>query len=404
MPVAYAAPETFHGTSLFLGLAYAPAAHTARNGYTMTYNPLCDAHTLTRPKDRDSLVLTYHYFGQDPEGFARDIAVEQSIEFPVKYVRSEAILANIIPRVLSIKPIEGGSEIKLSFNPAVAGPDFVQFLNVLFGNISMKFDVKLVDIAFAPCMFECRGPRFGLEGIRALTHAEAGSPVLASALKPMGLETQAFAHIAASFVERGMHLIKDDHGLANQAFAPFKARVRAVSEAVAEANARLGRHTLYAPNISGPVEELMARAHFAKEAGAGALMVAPGLMGYDAIRALRADDTLALPILAHPSFLGMCALNPRQGLSYGIAFGTLNRYAGADVIIFPNHGGRFAFTLDDCREIFDASLSPNPMMKRALPAPAGGMKVENIGTIADTYRTHDFVALIGGDMYRPWAE
>lgn len=369
----------------------------------MNYNPLCDAQPLGRPEDCDSLVLTYRYYGEDPEAFARDIAVEQSIEFPVKYVRAEAILTHIVPRILSIRPVSGATEIRLSFDPAVAGPDLVQFLNVLFGNISMKFDVRLVDISMPESMFVQRGPRFGVEGIRALTHAGADAPVLASALKPMGLTTRAFAHVAASFVERGMHLIKDDHGLADQAFAPFKERVRAVSEAVSEANAKYGRHTLYAPNISGPVEHLMARAHFAKEAGAGALMVAPGLMGFDAIRALRQDASLSLPILAHPSFLGMCALNPRQGISYGIAFGTLNRYAGADVVIFPNHGGRFAFTLDDCREIFEAALSPHAQMKRALPAPAGGMKAENIQAIADTYQTQDFVALIGGDMYRPWA-
>ncbi|MBQ8037384.1 MAG: ribulose 1,5-bisphosphate carboxylase large subunit [Proteobacteria bacterium] len=368
------------------------------------YNPLCDVEPLRRPEDENSLKLTYHYFGEEPEEFARDIAVEQSIEFPVKYVRAREIMSEIVPRVQSIRPIASGYEIRLSFNPEVARPDFVQFLNVLFGNISMKFDVKLVDIEFPSCMFVDRGPRFGVEGIRALTHAEACAPVLASALKPMGLTARAFAQIASSFVERGMHLIKDDHGLADQSFAPFEARVRAVSEAVAEANAKYGRHTLYAPNISGPVETLMARAHFAKEAGAGALMVAPGLMGFDAIRALRQDATLSLPILAHPSFLGMCALDPRQGLSYGIAFGTLNRYAGADVVIFPNHGGRFAFTLQDCREIFEASLAPCVGMKRALPAPAGGMKVGNIPEIADTYQTQEFVALIGGDMYRPWAE
>ena len=368
-----------------------------------TYNPLYDAHVDPRPADKDSLILTWAYRGSDPESFARDIAVEQSIEFPACYVRSHEILDDIVPRILSIDTDNGTARIRMSFNPEVARPDFVQFLNVIFGNVSMKDDVKLIDIEFPPCLTRGRGPRFGVQGIRRLTHAEPNSPVLASALKPMGLTVRAFCAVATRFVEMGMHIIKDDHGLANQAYAPFEERVRCVSEAVALANEKYGRSCLYAPNISGPVDEIFDRARFAKECGAGALMVAPGLMGYDTIRAL-CDTNLGLPVLSHPSFLGMFALNPLQGMTHAIAFGTLNRLAGADVIIFPNHGGRFAFSKAACQSIFDASLGNSLDVPPALPAPAGGMKVGNIDKMAQDYGTNEFVALIGGDMYRQWAD
>ncbi len=367
------------------------------------YNPLFDAHVEPRPEDEDSLILTWAYYGENPEEFARDIAIEQSIEFPAAYVRSDEIVNNIIPRVLEITPDEGFSRIVMSFNPEIASPDFVQMLNVLFGNVSMKCDVRLIKIQFPETMLSGRGPKFGVSGIRALTHAESGAPVLASALKPMGLSTRAFCTVAEDFVARGMHIIKDDHGLANQKFAPFCERVRYVSQCVSEANAKYGRHTLYAPNISGPVDKILERAFFAKEAGAGALMIAPGLMGYDAIRVLRDANGLDLPILSHPSFLGMCALNPHQGFTHAIAFGTLNRLAGADVIIFPNHGGRFAFSLAECQSIFDASLGDDLSVPPSLPAPAGGMKTENIAKIVQAYGTSDFVALIGGDMYKKFA-
>ncbi|MBQ9395039.1 MAG: ribulose 1,5-bisphosphate carboxylase large subunit [Proteobacteria bacterium] len=369
----------------------------------MNYNPLFDAHVEPRPDDDDSLILTWAYRGSDPESFARDIAVEQSIEFPAPYVRSREILDNVIPRILSIESDEGFARIRMSFNPEIARPDFVQLLNVLFGNVSMKDDVKLIDIQFPLCLTHNRGPRFGVDGIRQLTKAKPGSPVLASALKPMGLSVRAFCTVATRFVEMGMHIIKDDHGLSNQAYAPFEERVRDVSEAVALANEKYGRSCLYAPNISGPVDEIFDRARFAKKCGAGALMVAPGLMGYDVIRALR-DADLGLPVLSHPSFLGMCALNPLQGMTHAIAFGTLNRLAGADVIIFPNHGGRFAFSKTACQSIFDASLGDSLDVLPSLPAPAGGMKVNNIEQIARDYGTAEFAALIGGDMYRQWAE
>ncbi|MCL2326425.1 MAG: RuBisCO large subunit C-terminal-like domain-containing protein [Proteobacteria bacterium] len=372
----------------------------------VSYNPLTDDRATPRPPASEAFNLTYAYYGDDdPRAVAEAIGVEQSIEFPLPYVRSAAILEHVVPQCLSIDPhpAQAFCRIVLSYNPAVAGPDLVQCLNVLFGNIGMKEDIKLIGIEIPAGMMHGRGPRFGVSGIRSLTGVGPEAPVLASALKPMGLSPRALAHVAADFVSRGIHVIKDDHGISDQAFAPFDERVRAVGEAIGNANARHGMRTLYAPNLSAPIDMLFDRAHMAKEAGAGALMIAPGLVGFDVIRALRADNSLNLPILAHPSFLGPLALNPRQGLSYGITFGWLPRFAGADITIFPNHGGRFAFAQADCHSIFDAALTQAMPCLPCLPSPAGGMRTDKIPAIQADYGTADFMALIGGDMYAKWA-
>ena len=73
--------------------------------------------------------------------------------------------------------------------------------------------------------------------------------------------------------------LKDDHGLTNQSFSPFKDRVLRCANAVQEANAKSGHHTIYAANVSGDGTDVLDRAHYAKEAGATALMVAPSLIG-----------------------------------------------------------------------------------------------------------------------------
>ena len=64
--------------------------------------------------------------------------------------------------------------------------------------------------------------------------------------------------IARRLAEGGVDLIKDDHGLADQAYSPFAARIAAVGRAVRAANEASGRRTLYAPHVIG-----LARRHAA---------------------------------------------------------------------------------------------------------------------------------------------
>ena len=79
-------------------------------------------------------------------------------------------------------------------------------------------------------------------------------------------------------------------------------------------------------------------------------MMAPGLIGFDLMRELADDDTIALPILTHPALQGSFVTS-RNGISHGVMFGELARLAGADATIFPNFGGRFSFSREECMEI-----------------------------------------------------
>ncbi len=58
---------------------------------------------------------------------------------------------------------------------------------------------------------------------------------------------------------------------------------------------------LYAANVSGDGTDVIERAYFAKEAGATALMVASGLVGFGWLHKLASDEKLRLPIIHHPS-------------------------------------------------------------------------------------------------------
>ena len=80
------------------------------------------------------------------------------------------------------------------------------------------------------------------------------------------------ARMAYDFAKGGIDIIKDDHGLANQRYAPYEERVRACCAEVKRANAETGRACKYAPCLNAPAHLVVSRAKFAKAAGAGAVL------------------------------------------------------------------------------------------------------------------------------------
>jgi ribulose-bisphosphate carboxylase large chain len=212
----------------------------------------------------------------------------------------------------------------------------------------------------------------------------------------MGLSAANFGVLAGKLARAGVDIIKDDHGLSNQVFAPFRERVRLSAAAVAEANAATGRRSIYVPNVTAPVNEAIDRAFLAKELGSGAVMVSPGLGGFDVIRALAAAK-IGVPIIAHPAFLGSYALNP-QGIAAPALFGSIMRLSGADASIFPNFGGRFPLSRETCVGIADACRKDYCGCAPIFPTPAGGMSLDKVAGMKAAYG-NDFLALVGGGLF-----
>jgi ribulose-bisphosphate carboxylase large chain len=206
------------------------------------------------------------------------------------------------------------------------------------------------------------------------------------------------ADLAYRFALGGMDMIKDDHGLTDQCCSPFEERVKRCAEAVRKASTETGRPSLYVTNITAPHGEVVKRAKIAKKAGAGGLMLAPGLVGFDLMRELADDDSIALPILTHPAFQGSFVTS-RNGISHGVLFGQLARLAGADTTIFPNFGGRFSFSCSECKEIAHATNESMGHLKSIFPAPGGGMSLDKVPEMIETYG-HELIFLIGGGLFK----
>jgi len=117
------------------------------------------------------------------------------------------------------------------------------------------------------------------------------------------------------------------------------------------------------------------------------------------MRTLAEDDSISLPIQTHPAFLGSFFSSPTNGISHGVILGTIARLAGADITIFPNTGGRFSFAPMQCREIKTKAVATLGNLKPIWIAPAGGMTLERIPEMLETYGS-DIALLIGGALSR----
>lgn len=331
---------------------------------------------------------------------AQDLVVEQTIEFPLDLVTDPFITDHVVGKIDRLVPGQDGVyRALISFaNDDTAG-ELTQLLNVLFGNISLKPGIRLDSLKDCPGLWDrFRGPRFGREGLRQRLRAP-GRALLATAVKPMGESAQQLAARAYQFARGGIDVIKDDHGLSNQPYARFEERVARCSEAVAKANAETGYHSVYAPNVTAAAGETELRAHFAKSVGAGALLVAPGLCGFDAMRRLADDDALDLPILGHPAMLGSFVTSPDNGISHYALFGQIMRLAGADAAIYPHAGGRFAFSAADCRSIVAGTEVAMGHLQPSFPAPGGGMTLQRSSELKAFYGS-EVMYLVGGDLLR----
>jgi ribulose-bisphosphate carboxylase large chain len=348
--------------------------------------------------------FTVHYrlvAGGETEAraLAHGICLEQTVETSDGLLADDDIRGHVVGRIEALEAAgRGRYDAVISYAVETAAGELTQLLNVIFGNSAMQPGIRVLRLDLpAGLLRQFKGPRFGRDGLRALLGV-ADRPLLGTALKPMGLSAVDLADLAYQLALGGVDIIKEDHGLTDQPFAPFAERVPRCAEAVARANHETGYRCLYVPNVTAPADRILTRARQAKGWGAGGIMVAPGLAGWDALRVLAEDDALALPILSHPAWLGTFAIAPEQGVAHHVIFGQLPRLTGADATIFVNHGGRFAFSREDCRGIVEAAEQPAGHLRPILPIPAGGMTLSRLSEMAEFYG-REAVFLIAGGLY-----
>ena len=190
---------------------------------------------------------------------AQAIAIEQSVEMPLSAITDAFVRAEIVGRVCGIEEKSSDLfEVRISLAGETIGSDPGQLINMLFGNTSLHRDIALHDVELPGTLVTaCAGPRHGLHALRQRVGAPARA-LTCSALKPQGLSADKLAALAARFAQGGIDYIKDDHGLADQAYSRFAARVEAVAAALRGVGQPAAQATRYVPSLSGDLDTMRA--------------------------------------------------------------------------------------------------------------------------------------------------
>jgi len=340
------------------------------------------------------------YAAQDAEDMARFICVEDTIEFPHELVAPGEFHDLMVGQVESFDEVSSGRyQVWISYAVETTGFEIPQLLNVIYGNITFIPGIRVEKLDLSPAILSAfKGPRFGREGIRDKLQVKS-RPMISTALKPMGLSPGQMAEMAYKCALGGIDIIKDDHGLSDQEYCPYRERIPRCADAVRKANQETGFRSLYFPVVNGRMEEFWEKAKFAKESGADGVMLMPAFCGFDTARSLAEDDSLGLAIMYHPGFLGTYRRSQEFGIAPYVLNGQLPRLIGADITIFPHYAGRFAPPEEECRQAMEATLDPMGTYKPILPSPAGGVKPEFVKDMAAFYGS-DVICLAAGNLHR----
>jgi ribulose-bisphosphate carboxylase large chain len=317
------------------------------------------------------------------EARAAAIAVEQSVEMPVSAIAEAEILRDIVGQVEAIQDRGNGAfDVRIGLATATVDGDAGQFLNMAFGNTSLHPDVVLLDVEMpAGLALAFGGPGHGIDGLRRRVGAH-GRALTCSALKPQGVPASRLAQLAEQFARGGIDFVKDDHGLADQRYAPFAERVAAIAGAVGG--------TGYVPSLSGDLDAMRRQIDIARAHRIDMLLIAPMIAGWATMQSL-VRQCPDIAFLAHPTMGGAARIAPE------LLIGKLFRLLGADAVIFPNHGGRFGYTPETCRRLADRARAAWDGVRPSVPVPAGGMTLERVPEMLDFYGP-DAMLLIGGSL------
>jgi len=309
---------------------------------------------------------------------AERICVDQTIEAESNLL-PPSLRSTILGHLEDLRATAGGRyQATIRFHGDLLSGDCSDLLNILFGTSSLRGDVTLLSFGMTNGLLSSwPGPRFGIDGLRQAVGVSR-RPLLCAVLKPLGRTPRELAELAVQFVEGGVDVIKDDQSLVDQQWGPFEDRVSLCAESIARTSARRGRPCLYLSHVSGSMDTMRWRAIQAKNLGASGLLVAPGLTGFDALRTLRSDDEIALPIASHPSMLGTLVDRGGGGLAAPVVYGLLPRLAGSDLSIYPAFGSDYPMSQQDCILVSERSRQSWGCLRSMMPAVGGRINLERL--------------------------
>ncbi|ADU93347.1 2,3-diketo-5-methylthiopentyl-1-phosphate enolase [Geobacillus sp. Y412MC52] len=264
--------------------------------------------------------------------------------------------------------------VKIAYPTVNFSADLPALLVTTFGKLSLDGEVRLLDLEFPDeWKRQFPGPRFGIAGIREKVGVH-NRPLLMSIFK--GMIGRDLAYLTSELKKQalgGVDLVKDDEILFDSELLPFEKRITEGKTALQEVYEQTGKRTLYAVNLTGKTFALKDKAKRAAELGADVLLFNVFAYGLDVLQALREDEEIALPIMAHPAFSGAVTPSEFYGVAPSLWLGKLLRLAGADFVLFPSPYGSVALEREQALGIARALTDDQEPFARAFPVPSAGI-------------------------------
>ncbi|WP_044022794.1 2,3-diketo-5-methylthiopentyl-1-phosphate enolase [Bacillus sp. SG-1] len=278
-------------------------------------------------------------------------------------------------RVVSVEALkENKGLIKICYPAANFSSDLPAILTTVFGKLSLDGKIKLTDLHFSEELQSAfPGPAFGIDGIRQRLN-KYDTPLVMSIFKSViGKELDYFSNQLRDQALGGIDIVKDDEILFDNPLTPFAKRIQKAKQTLDVVYDETGHRTLYAVNLSGKTYDLKEKARRARELGADLLLFNVFAYGLDVLQAIREDNEIGLPIMAHPAVSGALTSSPFYGFSHSLLLGKLLRYAGADLSLFPSPYGSVALEKESALGIAHELTVEDSLFKKAFPVPSAGI-------------------------------
>jgi ribulose-bisphosphate carboxylase large chain len=291
------------------------------------------------------------------------------------------------------------AEIEVSWPMENVGTNLPALVTTLQGNLYELAEfsgLRLVDFELPEAFWSAfRGPRFGVEGTRALTGVH-DRPLIGTIIKPsIGLSPEQTATLVAELCEAGIDFIKDDELMANPPHSPLRRRVAAVMRVINDHAARTGRKVMYAFNISDEIDAMLGHYETVRAAGGTAVMMSLNPVGLCAARKI--CDIGALAVHGHRNGFGMLNRHPWLGMDFR-AYQALWRLAGIDQLHVNGLANKFWEDDDSVVRSIEACLRPAPAGARLMPVVSSGQWGGQAPQTFARTRTLDLLYLAGGGI------
>ncbi|TWT00481.1 2,3-diketo-5-methylthiopentyl-1-phosphate enolase [Planomicrobium sp. CPCC 101079] len=355
------------------------------------------------------LTATYQLFGQagsfgkKAEGIALGLTVGSWTDLPLleqeqlKHHKGTVVSVTEFEEVRHpLKPEQIRAEVKISYPSVNFSPDLPAILTTVFGKLSLDGEIKLLDLEFDDeLLSHFPGPRFGIDGIRSKLGV-TGRPLVMSIFKGViGRDIDYLADQLRQQALGGVDLVKDDEILFENPLTPFEKRITTGKEVLRQVYEETGHRTLYAANLTGRTSELKEKARKARELGADALLFNVHAYGLDVLQELAEDDSIGLPLMAHPAFSGAFTSSPLYGVATALALGKLTRYVGADFSLFPSPYGSVALEKSAALALGEELTKPSAV-KRTFPVPSAGIHPGLVPLLMNDYGVESIINAGGG--------